>query len=191
MPAGFDLLVLGDAKPDLILTGGAEPMYGAGERLVDGALLTLGGSGGIAACGAARLGLRVAYAGVVGADDLGSFVTSSLAAAGVDTRGVVVDPDRPTGVTVILKRGDEEAVLTQPGTVGALSAPQVSPDLLDGARMVHVSSYFLQVGLRDSVPDLFGRVHRAGASTSVDPNRDPAGEWESGFLDLLSVTDIL
>lgn len=189
--AAFDLLVLGDAKPDLILTRDAEPAFGEGERLVEGALLTLGGSGGIAACGAARLGLRVAYVGVVGDDELGAFVTAALAARGVDTRGVTIDPDRPTGISVILKSGGGEAVLTAPGAVGDLRAEHVDPDLLRGARMVHASSYFLQVGLRDSLPELFEEAHRHGASTSVDPNRDPAGEWESGFLDLLPVTDVL
>ncbi len=189
--AAFDLLVLGDAKLDLIVTREAEPVFGGGERLVDGALLTLGGSGGIAACGAACLGLRVAFVGVVGDDPLGEFVASSLAAHGVDAGGVVVDADRPTGVSVILKRGDEEAVLTVPGTVAALRQEHVGRELLRGTRHVHVSSYFLQSGIREALPDLFAEAHRAGASTSVDPNRDPAGEWESGFLDLLSVTDVL
>jgi len=187
----FDLLVLGDAKPDLIVTRDAEPAFGGGERLVDEVRLTLGGSGGIAACGAARLGLRVAFVGVVGDDPLGAFVASALAARGVDTRGVVVEPDRPTGVSVILKRGDEEAVLTAPGTVADLRAEHVDRGLLRGVRHVHVSSYFLQSGIRDALPDLFDEAHRAGASTSVDPNRDPAGEWESGFLDLLPATDVL
>ena len=41
----------------------------APERLLDGAELTIGGSGAIVACGAARLDLHAAVAGVVG-DDL-------------------------------------------------------------------------------------------------------------------------
>src|SRR3990170_1121952 len=191
MTSEFDLLVLGDAKPDLIVTRDAEPAFGESERLVQAALLTLGGSGGIAACGAAGWGRRVASAGVVGADELGAFVTASLAARGVDTRGVVVDPSRPTGVSVVLKRGEQEAVLTAPGTLGDLREEHVDRGLLRSARHVHVSSYFLQSGIRQSLPDLFEEAHRAGASTSVDPNRDPAGEWGSGLLDLLSRTDVL
>ena len=66
----FDLLVLGDANPDLVLTGDVEPRFGQTERLVDDARLTIGGSGAIAATGAARLGLRVAFCGVVG-DEIG------------------------------------------------------------------------------------------------------------------------
>ncbi len=64
--AEFDLLVLGDCNPDLVLSGGnVEPAFGQAERLVSEARLTIGGSGAITACGAARLGLRTAFAGVV------------------------------------------------------------------------------------------------------------------------------
>src|SRR3989337_1681126 len=56
MPTEFDLLVLGDAKPDLIVRRDAEPAFGEGERLVEDAFLTLGGSGGVPGPGAARAG---------------------------------------------------------------------------------------------------------------------------------------
>jgi sugar/nucleoside kinase (ribokinase family) len=53
----FDLLVLGDCNPDLILAAdNLEPQFGQAERLVERAELTIGGSGSIVACGAARLG---------------------------------------------------------------------------------------------------------------------------------------
>jgi hypothetical protein len=48
----FDLLVLGDANPDLVMTGDVEPAFGQAERLVDEARLTVGGSGAIVATGA-------------------------------------------------------------------------------------------------------------------------------------------
>jgi len=78
----FDLLVLGDANPDLVLTGDVEPRFGQTERLVDDARLTVGGSGAIAATGAARLGLRVAFCGVVGDDPFGDFLRDELGLTG-------------------------------------------------------------------------------------------------------------
>lgn len=191
MSVGHDLLVLGDAKPDLIVTGGTEVAFGEGERLVERAALGLGGSGGIAACGAAALGLRVAFAGVVGDDAFGRFVVETLAARGVDTSGVVERPGARTGASVILKRGDEEAVLTFPGTIGELRVDDVDRDLMASSRHVHVASFYLQEGLRSGLRDLFEEAHRAGASTSIDPNRDPTGDWDGGLLDLLSSTDVL
>ncbi|MEA2550944.1 MAG: hypothetical protein QOE25_713, partial [Actinomycetota bacterium] len=59
--ADFDLVVLGDANPDLVMRGGeVTPAFGQAERIVDEAKLVMGGSGGILACGAAKLGLKVA-----------------------------------------------------------------------------------------------------------------------------------
>ena len=191
MAAAFDLLVLGDAKPDLIVDGADEIAFGPGERLVDRGLLTLGGSGAIAACGGARLGLRVAFAGAVGDDEFGAFVASALATHGVDTAGLRVDPGHPTGVSVVIKRGDDEAVLTSVGTVASFRGDDVDPSMLRSVRHVHASSYFLQDGLRPSLPRLFDEAHAAGASTSIDPNRDPTGDWDHGLLDLTSSTDVL
>jgi sugar/nucleoside kinase (ribokinase family) len=191
VPHDHDLLVLGDAKPDLIVTGADDVALGVDERIVQGALLTLGGSGAIAACGAAALGLRVAFAGVVGDDAFGRFVVDSLRAHGVDTTGVRVDTDVPTGASLVLKRGDREAVLTSVGTVASLRAEQLDPVAIRSARHVHVASFFLQDGLRPSLPSLFQEAHAAGASTSIDPNRDPTGDWDGGLLDLLSATDVL
>jgi sugar/nucleoside kinase (ribokinase family) len=190
VPAPVDLLVLGDANPDLILRGDVQPRFGQAERLLDDATLVLGGSGAITACAGARLGLRVAFAGVVGDDLFGRFVREALEERGVDTGGLAVDPNRPTGVTVILQREDDRAILTSPGTIGDLRSTLIDEDLLRTARHVHVSSYYLQHGLRRDLPSVFAIAHDAGASVSVDPNWDPAESWNGGLLDLLSSTDV-
>jgi len=186
----LDLLVLGDANPDLVLTGDVEPAFGQAERLVDEAHLTVGGSGAIVACGAARLGLRVGFCGVVGNDLFGRFLRDELDRSGVDLGWLVVDPDRPTGVTVVLARPNDRAILTHPGTIGSLRVELVDPALLDNARHVHVSSYFLQHRLAPDLPAMFGRVHARGATTSVDPNWDPSERWDGGLRDVLAHTDV-
>jgi len=187
--ADFDLLVLGDANPDLILVGDVEAVFGQAEKLVEGHHVAVGGSGAIMACGAARLGLRTAFAGVVGDDAFGRFMIDALEARGVDTRGVRVDPDRPTGLSVVLARDDDRATLTSLGTIGDLAGAAVDPDLLVQARHVHVASYYLQRALQPDLPELFDAVHAADASTSIDPNWDPAERWDSDLLALLSRTD--
>jgi sugar/nucleoside kinase (ribokinase family) len=101
-----------------------------------------------------------------------------------------VDPNRPTGITVVLSRGDDRALLTAPGTVGDLRGSHIDPELLRSARHTHVSSYFLQRALRADLPGLFEEAHAAGVTTSVDPNWDPQERWDGGLLDLLSETDL-
>ena len=184
----LDLLVLGDANPDLVLTGDVAPAFGQVEKLVEDARLAIGGSAAITACGAARLGLRTAFVGVVGDDVFGRFVLQALEKHGVDTGGCTIDPDRPTGISVVLSRGDDRSILTSMGTIAELRGASVDPDLLASARHVHVSSFFLQRRLRRDLPSLFDRAHRTGASTSVDPNWDPDERWD-GILEVLDRTD--
>jgi ribokinase len=191
VPAAFDLVVLGDVNPDLVLSGGdVEPSFGQAEHLVERARLTVGGSGAILACAAAKLGLRVALCGVVGEDLFGRFMREEVARRGVDVRGMVVDGDRPTGLTVVLSKPTDRAMLTMPGTIGALRVDMLDTDVLADTRHVHVSSYFLQNDLAPGLPALFARLRASNVTTSVDPNWDPAGSWDSGVLELLDVTDV-
>jgi sugar/nucleoside kinase (ribokinase family) len=190
VPDRVDLLILGDANPDLVLTGDVEPAFGQRERLLDDAHLTVGGSGAIVACGAARLGLRVALCGVVGDDLFGRFMRDELDRRGVDVKGLVVEPDRSTGLTVVLARPDDRAILTHEGTIGDLRAGSIDPEFLAAASHVHVPSYFLQGRLAPDLPALFERVRANGATTSLDPNWDPSERWNGGVRGLLSHTDV-
>jgi len=185
----FDLLIPGEINPDLILSGDVEPQFGQAEKLVESAALTIGSSSVITACGAARLGLKVAFIGVCGDDLFGRFMLEEMQKRGIDTSAVIVDPHRPTGLTVILNKGHDRAMLTYPGTIPALRAEDIPDDLLRQARHLHVASYFLQDGLRPGLPRLFERARALGLTTSLDTNWDPTGTWE-GVLDLLPLVNV-
>ena len=121
-----DLYVIGDVNPDiLVVDDDAVPEFGQVEKLVGTIRLTVGGSSAITACGAARLGLRVAHGGIVGDDLLGRAIRDALADHGVDVSTIVVDPAIPTGATVVLGRGDHRALLTAVGTIDRLRAEDV------------------------------------------------------------------
>jgi len=178
MAKEVDLLVAGEINPDLILSDpNLEPRFGQQETLAEDATLTIGSSSAIFACGAARLGLKVAFIGIVGKDIFGNFMLEALASRGVDVGQVIAYPDQKTGVSVILDRGADRAILTHIGTMNALRADQVTDDLLRRACHLHVGSYFLQTALLPGLPDLFQRARALGASTSLDTNWDPAGQW--------------
>src|SRR5215217_2912592 len=116
----FDLVVVGEINPDLILRGDVTPAFGQVEQIVEDAALTIGSSSAIFACGAARLGLRVAFVGKIGDDVFGRFMRQQLAERGVDITGIVVDPAIRTGLSVILSRGVDRAILTYSGSIAAL-----------------------------------------------------------------------
>lgn len=186
----YDIIVPGELNPDLILTDpDLEPRFGQAEVLVQDAALTPGSSSVIFACGAARLGLRVAFVGVVGDDMFGRFMVDALKNRGVDASHVIVDPSQKTGLTVILNRVDDRAMLTHLGAINALRAEQIPDELLSQARHLHLASYFLQTNLQPDVPDLFQRARSLGLTTSIDTNWDPDECW-SGVHDLLPLTNV-
>jgi sugar/nucleoside kinase (ribokinase family) len=180
----YDLVVLGDCNPDVLVLGDdVDPAFGQQEKLVDGISLVIGGSAAITAVAAARLGLRVALAAAVGADPAGEFMRDQLAAEGVDVSFVAIREDAPTGMTVALSRGGDRAILTALGAVASLTAADVPEELVAGARHVHASSWFLlQDRLGPGLGALFSAARSAGVMTSLDTNWDPSGRWASPDL---------
>jgi len=185
----FDVLVAGEINPDLILSGDVAPVFGQVEKMLAGAALTIGSSSAIFACGAARLGLRVAFTGVCGDDVFGRFMLAEMRRCGVDVSHVRVTSGGATGLSVILNRGVDRAILTYPGLIGALRAEDIGDELLAGARHLHVASYFLQDALQPGLPHLFTRARALGLTTSLDTNYDPSGQWR-GFAELLALTNV-
>jgi sugar/nucleoside kinase (ribokinase family) len=188
----FDLLVAGEINPDLILRDDdLTPAFGQAEKLVDDADLEIGSSAAIMACGAARLGLRTAFVGVVGDDPFGRYMLDAMAHRGVDVGACRVDPALRTGVSVILSRPADRAILTFPGAIPALRAADVPDALLADSAHLHLGSYFLLDALRPDAPALFERARARGLTTSLDTNFDPSGTWDGGLERLLPWVDVL
>jgi sugar/nucleoside kinase (ribokinase family) len=170
------------------------PRFGQAEQLLDDAALVLGGSAAITAHGLARLGRVVSILAAVGDDVFGRMLVDQLAAAGVQTDQVRVRDGEPTGLTVVLNRGDDRGMLTLPGAVASLTGEELVDAATrlaaEGLRHVHVASYFLQPGLARELPATLAAVRRLGITTSLDTNADPAGRWE-GVDDVLPHLDVV
>lgn len=187
----IDLLVVGDANPDVILQGDdLVPRFGQEEILAQSGTLVLGGSASIAAAGASALGLRTAIAACVGADAFGQFTLGELTAAQVDVSAVRVLSATATGMSVALARPDDRAVLTAPGALAQFEPDAVTDVLLGRARHVHIAGPFLQPKLRAGMAGLIGRAQAAGATVSLDPGWDPEDRWTS-VAGVLRMVDVL
>jgi sugar/nucleoside kinase (ribokinase family) len=183
-------LVIGELNPDLILRDYHSFPSPGHEVLVEDLSLTLGSASAICAAGLARLGNAVRFGGKVGADQWGDFCTGFLSGAGIDVAHVKRDPGVKTGLTVSLTCSADRALVTYLGAISSFCAADLDGAVMDGCTHLHMSSYYLQDGLRSGCRSLFAEAHARGMTTSLDPGFDPAEGWDGGLREVLREVDV-
>jgi len=187
----FDVTLAGEANLDLMFYGLPDDLPPDRELIANGMSLTLGGSPAITAHNLAALGSRTGFITVASDDLFGSMCMRDLAAASVDLSRIARrNGAANTGVSVLLQHHNSRRTLTYPGNTLDLRFEDLDLDYLADSRHFHLSSYFLQEGLRKDVPRLFTYLKRAGLTISVDPNDDPLGLWGDSFLEILKHIDV-
>ena len=142
-------------------------------------------------CTTRRAAHRCELHSLIGEDLYGDLVKRMLDDAGVTRRGPSVGRQ---GVCICLSGKRDRAFVSYKGSVGELSAADIDERALlaPGTSHLHFSAYFDCAALQPSVPRLMERAKvERGATISVVPQTDPAGEWGSGFLELLPNVDVL
>ncbi|NCO85361.1 MAG: 5-dehydro-2-deoxygluconokinase [Rhodobacterales bacterium] len=190
----LDVITIGRSSVDL---------YGAqvGGRLEDMGSFAkyIGGSPTNMAAGTARLGLRSALITRVGDEHMGRFIREELAREGVDTRGVVTDPDRLTALVILGIRDQHRFPLIfyrENCADMALCEDDIDPALIAQARAVvatgtHLSHPRTEAAVRKAL-----RLAReGGAQTALDIDYRPNlwglaghGDGESRFIESAAVT---
>ncbi|VAW14885.1 5-keto-2-deoxygluconokinase / uncharacterized domain [hydrothermal vent metagenome] len=190
----LDVITIGRSSVDL---------YGTqvGGRLEDMASFAkyIGGSPTNMAAGAARLGLRSAVITKVGDEHMGRFIREQLAREGVDTRGVITDPDRLTALVILGIRDQTSFPLifyrTDCADMG-LREDDIDPDFIARTRCLTATGTHL------SHPDTEAAVLKAvnlaranGARTALDIDYRPNlwglaghGAGEERFIESAKVT---
>lgn len=119
------IVVVGSSNTDLVIETGKLPA--PGETVLGGDFLrAAGGKGANQAVAAARLGAEVTLVARLGTDDFGDRAVEGFRQEGIDARYVVRDPERPSGVALILVgAGGENLIAVAPGANGALAEADV------------------------------------------------------------------
>ena len=188
----FDVITIGDTCVDLLVDlGPVLPQFGQVEQWVEDYHLEMGGSTCIFACQAARLGLRTAVLGKVGADTYGDLILRQLRQCGVQTHFIQVDPGLKTGLGVALCRPDgDRAILTYGGSLNAVTPSDVTDEFLASGRHFHYGSFYLQTRLLPHAPSIVRRAKELGLSLSLDTNWDPSGHWDGVLPEVLRQVDL-
>jgi sugar/nucleoside kinase (ribokinase family) len=188
--AATPVVIIGELNVDLIMSGCSRwPALGA-EVNATGCTMTLGSSSAICAVGLARLGRPVSFVGLVGQDRWGDYCIDVLQHAGVDVRDVTRDPAVPTGVTVSLTSPAGRGLVTYPGATAALTPSRLPDHLFTGRRHLHVSSFFLQSGMRSSWRSIVERLRLASWTVSLDSGCDPDDAWCDDVRELVGLVDV-
>lgn len=162
------VVVVGSSNTDMVVKTAELPK--PGETVVGGTfVMAAGGKGANQAVAAARLGAKTTFIAKVGDDLFGRQAVEGYQKEGIDTRWVLRDPARPTGVALILvdQRG-ENLISVASGANEALS-----PEDMDAAAEVLRSADIVVMQLETPLPTVC-RAAEIAAAAGVPVILDPA-----------------
>lgn len=184
----YDVLVIGDINPDLMMIDYNRLPNPGEETHASGAEIALGGGCGICASGLAKLGVKVAAYGFVGDDFFGRMMVEKLTESGVDVGYVETVKEVGTGVSVALTTRNDRAFVTYEGTNGFLDVERIPDEIILSAGHVHVLCY--APDKHKKYLDLFKRIKRLGCTASFDLGYDDTGEWHGRIFEIVRVVDV-
>jgi len=161
--------------PAIVALG--EPLIEFNQHRADAPREYLQGFGGDTsntAIAAARLGARVGYVTRVGNDAFGRQLIDLWKHEHVDTRGVAIDPDAPTGVYFVTHgpKGHEFSYLRANSAASRMRPETLPADIIRGAQLLHVSgiSQAISNSACDAVSAAIALSKVAGAKIAYDTN---------------------
>jgi sugar/nucleoside kinase (ribokinase family) len=162
-----------------------KPPAPGGMSLVDSITLTTGGNVSNTGIAMAKLGQRVAAAGMVGADILGKAVLQKLELEGLDTSAVFESDAAQTSATVVaVEPGGERVFYHTPGPTPLLDADLFRKclPLFQWCSFVQVGYFGLLPGLTADLPALFEELRSVAPRTrialdTVNPPADAQLLW--------------
>ncbi|MBR1807856.1 MAG: carbohydrate kinase family protein [Paludibacteraceae bacterium] len=186
----FDIIALGELNVDLILNQiESEPEIGK-EKFAKQMTLTLGSSTAIFAANAAALGAKVAFCGMIGNDSFGDLVETSLKKKGVDTRYLIRQDKYATGATICMSYDEDRANLTYQGAMDYMSLSDINPEVFTNAKHIHISSIFMQSGVRRDLMKILELCKQNGVTTSLDTQWDPVEQWDLDYAEVLPLLTV-
>lgn len=189
----LDILSIGEALVEVMRTDIDQPLYMPGPFVGP----YPSGAPFIFAVQAARLGMKTAAIGSVGADAFGDCLLNQLEADGVITDGVQRLADQTTGVAFVAYNADgSRDFVFSLGAGSCITDDMLKPALFTGLRCFHMMGSTLSIS--DAVLSVCHKALEiainAGALISFDPNLRPEllppDEARDAFAAFIATADI-
>ncbi len=188
-----DILTIGEALVEVMRTDIDQPLDQPGPFVGP----YPSGAPFIFAVQAARLGLKSAAIGSVGADAFGDCLLNQLDADGVVADGIRQLPDQTTGIAFVAYKADgSRNFVFSLGAGGHLTADMLKPALFDGLRCFHLmgSTLSMSESVLTVCREAMQMAVDAGALISFDPNLRPEllspDEARIAFAPFIAAADI-
>jgi len=166
----FDVVAIGELLIDFTDHGSSE----SGMRLFE---QNAGGAPANVLAALARLGHRTAFVGKVGTDGPGDFLRDTLENSGINTEGLVSDPNAFTTLAfVALGPGGERqfSFARKPGADTRLTPEELRLDIVTAGRILHFGSLSLtDEPMRTTTFKAIQAAREKGRIISYDPNYRP------------------
>lgn len=186
----FDVIAIGELNVDVILNNiDGEPEIGK-EKFAKDMILTLGSSTAIFAANIACLGSKTGFVGMIGNDIFGELIASSLANKGVDTSTLIKTDEHASGATICLNYNEDRANVTYQGAMDFMSFADINREVFSQTRHIHISSVFMQSGIKKDLPEILEYARKKNVTTSLDPQWDPTEEWDLDYAKILPYVNV-
>ena len=186
----FDIIALGELNVDLILNQiEGQPEIGK-EKFAKQMTLTLGSSTAIFAANAAALGAKVAFCGMIGNDSFGDLVETSLQKKGVNTGYLIRQDKYANGATICMSYDEDRANLTYQGAMDYMTLGDISPYVFTETKHIHISSIFMQSGVKRDLMKILTLCKENGVTTSLDTQWDPEEKWDLDYKAVLPMLTV-
>lgn len=164
------VLSIGDLVVDIVVSIPSLPVEAGGHQLANQIRLEPGGAGNFLIAGA-RLGMEMVALGAIGDDPLGSSMLDVLVQEGIQTAGIVQQPDtNSTTVIVLVDAAGKHVFLGGYGEGPVVDIPGSWIAAVEAAQAVFALGYTLQEQrIAEAALQAMKRAHEAGIPVFFDP----------------------
>jgi len=151
-----------------------------------------------------KLGKKCAFIGKVGDDIFGQLLKQTIEEVGIDSEGLLIDPDIRTTLAFVktYEDGDRDfSFYRNPGADMMLRADELPLDMIRNTKIFHFGTLSMtHEGVREATKKAVSVAKEAGALISFDPNLRPPLwsdldeakkqiEWGLSECDILKIAD--
>lgn len=185
----YDAIVIGDANIDLVVVGASGMPLPGQEIFVEQMQVHVGGGAALFALNLAKLGLKLAFNGVLGNDYYGAFVKEQFAHYGIDTSYIATSTVNNTGISIAINPEKDRSFISYAGSNSELNLGTLNMDCVALGRHVHLTGYKGSQNHPEYM-NLVASLKELGVTLSCDVGWDDTGEWYEGIFELARHIDV-